>query len=458
MQTGVLPPDTVGWARLQFGFTVTFHYLFPQVTMGLALIIFLLATAGLYTGRNHFWNSAQFLTKLLAISFAAGVVTGIPLEFQFGTNWAQFSNYSGSLVGQTLALEGVIAFFLESTFLGLLLFQKNVGPLLRWIYTTAVFVGSWISGFFITATNAWMQHPVGYTRGSGGTAALSSLWAVLTNPWLAWQYPHTIDGAVITGAFLVMGIGALYLLAGWHVEYGRRFVHIGVLVGCISAIMQLYPFGDSQGRSIARYQPVTLAAMEGLFEKDVEGAPIVILGQPDMRTLTLMNPIEVPKMLSFLTYRRWNAHLFGLKAYPQRLWPDHVPLLYYSYHIMLGLGTIFIALMIIAAYALWRGVIYGLRPLLWALLIISPFPFVANSAGWLTAELGRQPWIIYGLLPTANGASPTVVGGNIVFTLLGFMGAYLLMGLLVVFLIGYEIVHGPKPSEPQSELQTPGAA
>lgn len=291
-----------------------------------------------------------------------------------------------------------------------------------------------------------------------GGAALSSLWTLLTNPWLGPEYLHTINEAAITVAFLVMGIGALYLLAGWHVEYGRRFVHIGVIVGCISAIMQLYPLGDSQGRNVARYQPVTLAAMEGLFEKDVESAPIAILGQPDMQTLTLMNPIEVPEMLSFLTYRRWNAPLFGLKAYPQRLWPDHVPLVYYSYHIMVGLGTIFIALMIIAAYALWWELIYRIRPLLWALLIISPFPFVANSAGWLTAELGRQPWIIYGLLPTPSGASPTVVAGNIVFTLLGFMGAYLLIGLLVVFLIGHEIVRGPKPSEPQSEVPAWGAA
>jgi cytochrome d ubiquinol oxidase subunit I len=227
-------------------------------------------------------------------------------------------------------------------------------------------------------------------------------------------------------------------------------VQVGVIVGCIAAFLQLYPFGDSQGRNVATYQPVTLAAMEGLFEKEVQGAPIAILGQPDMEALELMNPVQIPKALSFLTYRRWNASVLGLKAYPKKLWPDHVPLLYYTYHIMVGLGTIFIGLMIVAAYALWWGVIYRIRPLLWALLIISPFPFVSNSAGWLTAELGRQPWLIYGLLHTPDGASPNVAGGNIVFTLLGFMGAYLLIGLLVVFLIGYEIVHGPEPSEAQA--------
>jgi cytochrome d ubiquinol oxidase subunit I len=425
---------------------VTFHYLFPQVTMGLSLIIFILATIALRTGRPHFWNAATFLTKLLAIGFAAGVATGIPMEFQFGTNWAHFSAYSGSIIGQTLALEGVVAFFLESIFLGLLLFQTGLGPFRRWAYITAVFVGSWISGFFITATNAWMQHPVGYRRGPGGSAELSDLWAMLSNPWLVWQYPHTMNGALITGAFVVAGIGAFYLLAGWHEEYGRRFVQVGVIMGCIASILQLYPLGDSQGRNVARYQPVTLSAMEGLFESE-EGAPIAILGQPNMETLELNNPVVVPKALSFLTYRSWNATILGLKAYPKNLWPDQVPLLYYSYHIMVGLGTIFIAVMALAAYALWRGVIYRLKPLLWALLIISPFPFVSNSAGWLTAELGRQPWLVYGLLHTPDGASPHVRDGDIVFTLLGFMGAYLIIGLLVLFLVGYEIVHGPEPSE-----------
>lgn len=439
-----MPGDAVGWDRLQFAFTITFHYLFPQLTMGLAVIIFWLATQGLRTGKQHYWHSARFFTKILAIGFAAGVATGVPMEFQFGTNWAHFTRYSGSIIGQTLAIEGVIAFFLESVFLGLLLFRKGIGPLQRWIYTTLVFVGAWISGFFIIATNAWMQHPVAYTRGAAGNAELSNLGALITNPWLGWQYAHNMSGAVITGTFVVMGIGAFYLLAGMYEDYGRRFVRIGIIGGCAASIFQLYPSGDAQGQNVARYQPVTLATMEGLFETE-EPAGIAILGQPNMDTLRLDNPVVIPQVLSFLTYRRWNARVEGLKAYPRKLWPDHVPLVYYSYHIMVGLGTIYIGVMVLAAYALYWGVIFQLRILQWMLLVISPFPFVSNTAGWLTAELGRQPWVAYGLLQTYDGASPTVAGGNTLFTLVGFMGAYLVLGLLVLFLVGWEIAHGPEP-------------
>lgn len=434
---------------MQFAFTITFHYLFPQLTMGLTFLIFILASVGLRAEKArsaHYRNCIHFLTKLLVIAFTAGVVTGIPMEFQFGTNWASFSAYSGSLIGQTLTLEGVLAFFTESIFLGLLLFQRGVSPRRRWVYTLAVFAGSWVSGFFIIATNAWMQHPVGYAAGPGGGVQLSSLGAMLTNPWLWWQFPHTMVGAVITGSFVVMGVGAFYLLTGRHLEYGRRFVQVGVVTGFIASLLQLYPLGDGQGRNVARYQPVTLAAMEGAF-KTQPAAPIAIMGQPNMQTHELMNPIQIPKVLSFLTYRRWNAVIDGLESYPEQLWPDKVPLLYYSYHIMVGLGSIFIGVMLLAIYALWWDLLYILRPLLWMLLILSPFPFLANTAGWLTAELGRQPWVIYGLLRTSQGASPHVSAGNVVFTLVGFMGAYLLIGLLVSFLAGYQIVRGPDPAE-----------
>ncbi len=431
------------WDRLHFAFTVTFHYLFPQLTMGLGFLIFLLMTMAVRTGNDHYKRAAAFWTKIFAISFAAGVVTGIPMEFQFGTNWSGFSQYSGGIIGQTLAMEGVFAFFLESVFLGLfLLGEKKIGTRLLWFSSLMVFLGSWISGFFIIATNAFMQHPVGHVVGADGNLELRSLGALLSNPWLPWQYLHNMSGSVITASVVVAGIGALYLLLGRHQEYGRTFVRLGVITGVIASCFQLFPSGDAQGRNVARYQPTTLAGMEGLFESR-HGAPIVIVGQPDMDELRLDNPISVPRALSLLTYRRWTAEVQGLKAFPREDWPDNVPLLYYSYHIMVGLGTIFVAGLVLAAWKLWRGSLFDSRRMLWVLVLLIPFPYIANTAGWLTAELGRQPWLVHGLQRTAAGYSPHVSAGNVLFTLIGFLGTYLVLGILFLFLVYRELDHGP---------------
>jgi cytochrome d ubiquinol oxidase subunit I len=430
--------------RLHFAFTVTFHYLFPQLTMGLALLIVLLKTAALRTGNARYDQAARFWGRIFAINFAMGVVTGIPMEFQFGTNWARFSRAAGGVIGQTLAMEGVFAFFLESGFLGLFLFgEQRLGPRGHWLAAAAVFVGSWLSGYFIVATDAWMQHPVGWVRGPGGAFALGSLRALLLNPWAGWQYAHTMNGAVITACFVMAAIGAYYLLAGEHVEHGRLFVRLGVVVGVIATVVQLFPLGDAQGRLVATHQPATLAAMEGLFRTEA-GAPLAILGQPDVEQQRLDNPLVIPRMLSFLTYRRWRAEVKGLDAYARTDWPDNIPLLYYSYHIMVGLGTIFIAVMGLAAWMLWRGTLYASRGMLWTLMLSLPFPYIANTAGWITAEVGRQPWLVHGLLRTAEGASPMVSSGNTLFTLLGFMGMYGILGLLCLFLLQREIARGPE--------------
>lgn len=430
--------------RWQFGFTITYHYLFPQLTMGLALLIFILKTMALRTGADHYENAARFWAKIFAISFAMGVVTGIPMEFQFGTNWARFSAFAGNIIGQTLAMEGVFAFFLESTFLGLFLYGRNrLGPRGHWVASLLIFLGSWISAWFIIATNAWMQNPVGYAL-DRGQLQLRSFWELMFNPWLRWQYLHNMSGAVTTGSFVMAGIGAYYLLAGKQAEYGRTFVRLGVIAGCLASVLLLYPTGDAQGRNIAARDPVALAAMEGIFETE-HGAPIALVGQPDMEHLQLDNPIKIPDVLSFLTYRRWTATIPGLKAFPRDLWPDNVPLLYFCYHIMVGLGTVFIAGMLASAWALWRGALYGSRRLLWLLIVLTPFPYVANTAGWLTAELGRQPWVVRGLLRTADANSPVVSEGNAIFSLLGFMGLYTLLSILFLFLVHRIIVRGPEP-------------
>ncbi len=430
--------------RLHFAFTVTFHYLFPQLTMGLAPLIVVLKTFAIRRDNESYNRAARFWARIFGINFVLGVVTGIPMEFQFGTNWSHFSRFAGGVIGQTLAMEGMFAFFLESAFLGLFLYgEKRLGPRGHWWSAVAVFFGSWLSGFFIIATDAWMQHPVGYTKAADGSAQLSSFWALVLNPWAWWQYAHNMSGTVITGAFVMASVGAFYLLWGKFVEYGRIFVRVGVIAALISSVLQVFPTGDGQGRMVALDQPLTLAAMEALFESQ-PGAPVVLIGQPDMQARKIDNPIEVPRALSFLTYRAWKAEVKGLNAFPEEQWPSNIELLYYSYHIMVGLGTLFIAIAVLAVILLKGGRLFSSRWMLWVLLLTLPFPYIANTAGWMTAELGRQPWLVYSLMRTADGYSKTVSAGNGLFTLLGFMGMYTVLGILFLFLVRREIERGPE--------------
>ncbi len=433
--------------RLQFALTVMFHYLFPILTMGLGFFIALLSTLELVTGESRYGAAAKFWAKIFAINFALGVVTGIPLEFEFGTNWSRFSSYGGSVFGQTLPMEGVYAFFLESGFLGLFLFgEGRVSRVVHWLAGVGVAVGSLLSGYFIIAVNAWMQHPVGYRLASDGTLHLVSFWAVLLNPYAGWQYAHTINGALLAAAYVMGAVGAFYLLCGRHLEFGRQTVKMAIVAGTILSLTQLFPTGDFNGADVVQYQPVKLAAMEGLF-KTQQGAPLAIIGMPDTTRARLLDPIFVPDTLSFLAYGNFHATVKGLTDYPRDLWPP-VDLTYYAYHIMVGLGTIFIAQMLLGLFLLWRRRLYSARWFLWTLMLALPFPYIANEAGWMVTEVGRQPWLVYGLLKTSAGTSANVAGGEAVFTLIGFCGIYALLSLLFVFLVGRVIHEGPEEAPP----------
>jgi cytochrome d ubiquinol oxidase subunit I len=432
--------DVVIADRLQFAFTIMFHYLFPITTIGLAPFV-ALYTIEAARGDADAARAAAFWTRIFAINFAVGVVTGIPMEFQFGTNWAAFSAASGSVIGQPLAMEGVYAFFLESVFLGVLLAGKGRVP--AWLYSTsavAVWFGSWLSGFFIVATDAWMQHPVGYTI-VGSRIELTSLPAVLFSPFAWWQFMHVVCGAMIAGSFVVAGVGAYYSLSKRETRLAQRFVDAGVIVALVFAVLAIFPTGDRNGDDVTKYQPIKLAAMEGLF-KTTQDAPLAIIGMPDSHTKTLIDPIFVPDLLSFLAYGNFTANVKGLSAYATELWPP-VELTYYAYHVMVGLGTIFVGIAALGTLFLWRKRLFTTPLMLWLLLLVMPFPYVANEAGWVTTEVGRQPWIIYGLMRTASGVSPTVANGEAVFTLIGFVGMYFLLGFLFLYLTLREIGHGP---------------
>jgi len=437
--------------RIQFAFTITFHYLFPQLTMGLAPLIVILKTLAIRTGNQQYDDASRFWAKIFGMNFAMGVVTGIPMEFQFGTNWAQFSRLAGGVIGQPLAMEGTFSFFLESAFLGLFLFgEKQLGKWGHWLAAFLVFLGSWLSGYFIIVTDAWMQHPVAYTVLPDGRFNVNSFWGLLTNPWALIQYAHNMSGAVITGTFVMAAVGAFYLLQRQFTGYGMIFLRLGVICGVMACLFQVFPSGDLHGKYMARHQPITTAAMEGLF-KSQAGAPIVILGQPDEQHETIDNPIAANKVLSFLVYGTFTAEVAGLNAFPKDQWPTNIPLVYFAYHVMVGLGTVFVAVMVFAAFLLWRGKLYQSRWMLWIIMLCAPFPYIANTAGWLTAEVGRQPWLVYGLLRTSQGYSQNVIAGNTMFTLLGYMGLYLLLGILFLFLIQREIGHGPASGLPASD-------
>ncbi len=438
--------DMIFYDRLQFAFTITFHYIFPQLTMGLSLIIVFFKWKFLRTKIQKYNDAALFFMKIFAINFTMGVVTGIPMEFQFGTNWAKFSELTGGIIGQTLAMEGMFSFFLESSFLALFIFgEKLMGQKLHFLTGFLVFLGSWASGWFILATNAWMQHPVGYEILDNGKFVLENFSELFSNPWLIPSFLHNQFASVVTSAFIVASIGAFYILRNKNLEHGRLFLKTGVIFGLVSSLLVAFPTGDWNAKNVAKYQPAAFAAMEGIFETEDAGAEIVLIGQPNMVEKKLDNKIAVPNILSFLTYQDWNRQIAGMDQFKKEELPDNIPALYYSYHIMVGLGTIFIGIMFLAAFFLWKKKLHTIKPLLWSIMFLVPFPYIANITGWYVAELGRQPYLVYGLLKTSEGVSPTVSSGNTLFTLLGFVGLYMLLGLLFLILVGKTIHQGPKP-------------
>lgn len=436
--------DMLLYDRLQFAFTITFHYIFPQLTMGLSLLIVYFKWKYLRTKVEKYNKAAKFWMKIFAVNFTMGVVTGIPMEFQFGTNWAKFSELTGSIIGQTLAMEGTFSFFLESSFLVLFIFgEKLLGQKLHFMAAFFVFLGSWLSGLFILATNAWMQHPVGYEILDNGKFVLTHFGELFSNPWLIPAFLHNQMASLVTSSFVVASVGAFYLLIKKHEEYGKLFLKTGVTFGLIASILVIFPTGDWNAKNMIDYQPASFAAMEGLFKTE-DNAEIVLVGQPNMIEKKLDNKIAIPGVLSFLTYHSFGGEIKGMDAFPKEELPTNVPMLYYAYHIMVGLGTVFMGVMILAFYYLKRKKLFTKKGIIWTIMFLAPLAYIANLLGWYVAELGRQPYLVYGLFRTAKGISPTVSSGNTLFTLLGFMGLYFVLGVLFLTLVGKTIAKGPE--------------
>ncbi|MCX7983708.1 MAG: cytochrome ubiquinol oxidase subunit I [Bacteroidetes bacterium] len=436
--------DALLLGRLQFAFTITFHYIYPQLTMGLALLIVVFKVLALKRNDEHLNTTARFWGKIFGISFLFGVITGIPMEFQFGTNWALFSTFAGGVIGQTLAMEGIFAFFLESTFLGIFLYgEKRFGQKVHLASAILVFLGAWLSAYFIVATNAWMQHPVAYTIATDGSVHLNDFFGLLFNPWLLWQYTHTMCASMVTASFVVVAVGAYYLLKNHYTEYGKTFLRYGLIAATISSILVVVPTGDGQVKEVYRHKTSQFSAMEGVFHTK-EGADFVIIGIPNVDSMRVDYKISIPYVLSLMTHLDPKAPIKGLNDFPREHWPAHVELVFYSYRAMILLGILFVSLTLVSLFLWWKKKLFTERWLLRILTLSFPLPYLANTAGWMTAEIGRQPWLVYGLMLTKDGLSPFVSPQQSLFSLIGFVSLYTLFGILYIILIIKKVRKGPE--------------
>lgn len=441
--------DIVILSRIQFAITIMFHYLFPPLTIGMGLFLVFLEGSFLKTKDARFEAAAKFWTKIFALNFALGVASGIVMEFQFGTNWAVYSRYVGDVFGSALAAEGIFAFFLESGFLALLVFGwDKVSARMHFFATLMVFLGSIFSAIWIVVAISWQQTPAGFVireiespAGIVKRAELTKFWSVVFNPSAMDRLIHVLLGAFILGSFFIMSISAYYILKDRHVDFSRRSFVTALVIAAVVSCATLIS-GDSQGRIVARYQPAKLAAMEGLFETTDEGAPIHVFGIPDTESRTVRFNLEIPGLLSFLVHRDFTTPVQGLDQFEPDTPPVVIPFL--AFHLMVGLGIYFIVLTL---YALWchrRKTLFEKRWLLWIFVFSVIGPFIANQLGWIAAEVGRQPWIVYNQLRTSEAASQGVLPSQVVGSIIMFVVIYAMLFALWIYLLNNKIQKGPE--------------
>lgn len=432
--------DPLLLSRVQFALTICFHYLFPPITIGLAWLLVVIEFLGWRRGDRAYDRIGIFFGKLLALTFAVGVATGIVMEFQFGMNWARFAGQAGDIFGIPLAAEGFFAFFLESIFMGLYLFgRRRVPRALHWFSVLMVAVGSSLSVFWIIAANSWQQTPDGYIL-LGNRIELVSFSDAIFNPSTMIRFLHTLDSSIITGAFFMGGISAYLLLKDRQNELARRTLSLAVVVGFVAAVLELMPLGHEHAVQVAATQPEKFAALEG-HNVTQANAPMVILALPRGDPPRMMPILEIPGLLGYLAFGDSSAVVRGLDAFPPDLLPPPV-LTFFSFHTMVFLGLYFIALTGWTLLQLFRRRLYQNRTLLRIWFISLPLPILAGELGWITAEVGRQPWVIYRLLKTADAHSLTVSGGEILFSIVLFSFIYSLLGGLYLFLLVRKVKAG----------------
>ena len=444
-------------ARVQFGLTIGFHYIFPPLSIGLGVI--LVAMEGLYlkTRDPLYLQMTKFWARIFALIFALGVASGVVMEFQFGTNWAAYSRFVGDVFGSALAAEGIFAFFLESGFLAILLFGWNrVSPRVHFFATVMVSLGAHLSAVWIVVANSWMQTPAGYhlvETALGRRAEITDFWAVVFNPSSLVRLSHTIMGAWQAAAFFVLAVSAYYLLTRRHQEFARASLRIGLVLALVSSVGSLAT-GHASALVVSSHQPTKLAAFEGHFPASAP-AGLFLLGWVDEageRTVGL----QLPGMLSFLVHGDTTKPLPGLSAVPREERPP-VQAVFQSYHAMVGIGSALLGLSALGALFLWRGWLFESRWLLGLFVLAALGPQAANQLGWFTAEVGRQPWIVYGIMRTSEGISRAVDAGQVLGSLLLFGLIYLLLFALFIFLLGVKIQHGPQADDLAGATHPKGA-
>ncbi len=442
--------DPVMLSRVQFALTISFHYIFPVFSIGLGLLLVIMEGLYLKTGREVYHQMTHFWVSIFALIFGIGVASGIVMEFQFGTNWANYSRFVGDVFGSALAAEGLFAFFLESGFLAVLLFGWNkVSKQMHFLSTVLVCLGAHFSAVWIVVANSWQQTPAGFhlvNHNGAMRAEITDFWAMVFNPSSVERLSHVITGAWLAGAFLLLSISAFYLIKQKHMEMAKAGMNIGLTVALIASFLQLVT-GHESALVVAKHQPAKLAAMEGHYHP-YKTADLYLFGWVDEKA-EKTHGLAIPGGLSFLTHNDFQKPLVGLGKFPKTERPP-VNITFQMYHLMIAIGMALIGLSVLAVILKFKGTLYTCKPVLWLFVGAVMLPQIANQAGWAAAEIGRQPWIVYGLLRTSQGISPVVKADDILASIILFSSVYTLLFILFIYLLNQKIKKGPVFSDHDS--------